>query len=248
VALQSEVLESLSDARRYRRWLADLALPHLGDHPIEIGSGLGCYAEEWAAQVPRLTATEADPERLVRLKERFADRPEILVRELSLPAGESADHSAAVAINVLEHVADDVAAVRSMAGLVRPGGAVVLLVPAFEFAMSRFDRSIGHVRRYTRASLRGVLEMAGLEPARVHYVNAIGLLNWVLVVRGLRATPRNGPLVRTFDRLLVPIQRRWERYLTPPFGQSVFAVARTPSPRVDQAGRVYQAGRVDPAL
>ena len=39
--LQTDVLEGLSDARRYRRWLADIALPYLGDHPIEIGSGNG---------------------------------------------------------------------------------------------------------------------------------------------------------------------------------------------------------------
>ena len=46
--LQSEVLEDLSDARRYRRWLADLAQPFLGEDPIEIGSGTGDYALEWA--------------------------------------------------------------------------------------------------------------------------------------------------------------------------------------------------------
>jgi hypothetical protein len=39
--LQSDVLEDLSDAHRYRRWLADLARPYLGEHPIEIGSGTG---------------------------------------------------------------------------------------------------------------------------------------------------------------------------------------------------------------
>jgi hypothetical protein len=38
-ALQSDVLEDLSDARRYRRWLADLARPYLGQHPVELGSG-----------------------------------------------------------------------------------------------------------------------------------------------------------------------------------------------------------------
>ena len=226
--LQSEVLESLSDARRYRRWLTDLVLPYLGEHPIEVGSGLGLYAQEWLTRVPKLTATEAHHGRLDRLRERFAAHPHVSVRELALPATDQADHSAAVAINVLEHIPDHVGALRSMGRLVRPGGAVAILVPAFPFAMSRFDRSIGHVRRYTRASLAGALTAAGLAPVEVRYVNPIGLFTWVVAVRFLHLTPRNGPLVRLFDRFAVPAQRSLERHLTPPFGQSVLGVARTP--------------------
>jgi SAM-dependent methyltransferase len=237
VDLQTEVLESLRDAVRYRRWLAGLALPHLGDHPIEIGSGNGSYAAEWAPRLWRLTATEAHPERLVALKERFADAAHVSVRPLSLPLdaedlsldatdGRRGGYSAAVAINVLEHIEDDVAALRSMAGLVRPGGAVVLLVPAFPALMSHFDRAVGHVRRYTRASLGQALERAGLARAELRYVNPIGVLSWFLAVRTLRMTPNNGPLVRLFDRFAVPPQRRLERHVRPPFGQSVFAVAR----------------------
>jgi ubiquinone/menaquinone biosynthesis C-methylase UbiE len=79
------VLDSLSDARRYRGWLAELALPHLGDDPIEVGSGNGDYALEWAPHVRRLTVTEADPARLAALRDRFAGHPTIAVRELSLP-------------------------------------------------------------------------------------------------------------------------------------------------------------------
>ncbi len=223
---QSEVLESLSEAWRYRRWLADLARPWLADHPIEIGSGLGDYTAEWLPSVRRITASEADPGRLVLLKERFKAEPRVDVRELRLPSDDQDGFSAAVALNVLEHIAPDVEAVRSMARLVRPGGHVVILVPAFEFAMSRFDRAVGHVRRYTTARLRDVLVDAGVEPVDIRYVNSVGLINWTLVVRGLRLTPRNGPLVRTFDRLVVPPLRRIEARVAPPFGQSVFAVAQ----------------------
>lgn len=228
-AIQSEVLESLSEAWRYRRWLADLARPWLGDHPIEIGSGIGDYTAEWLTSIPRLTASEADPDRLARLQERFATDPRVDVRELRLPTDVQGDHTAAVALNVLEHIAENVEAVRSMANLVRPAGHVVILVPAFQFAMSRFDRSIGHVRRYTKAALRDVLVQAGLEPVDIRYVNAVGLINWTVSVRCLHVTPRNGPLLRTFDRLVVPPMRRIESRLTPPFGQSVFAAARTPA-------------------
>jgi SAM-dependent methyltransferase len=225
--LQSEVLESLSDARRYRGWLAELALPHLGDDPIEVGSGNGDYALEWAPHVRRLTVTEADPARLAALRDRFAGHPTIAVRELSLQCEVTAAHSAVVSYNVLEHIRDDVAALGAMARLAAPGAAVVLIVPAFPSAMGRFDRAIGHERRYTRASLEAALRAAGLAVEELRYVNPIGLLSWYLGVRALGMTPRDGAALRAYDRVVVPVSRWTERLVRPPFGQSVLAVART---------------------
>jgi SAM-dependent methyltransferase len=172
--IQSEVLEGLATAVNHRRWFVELALPYLGDNPIEIGSGLGDYALEWAENLPRFTATEADPDRLVQLKERLADHPNIDVRQMLLPTNDSGQYSAAVSYNVLEHIEDHVGALRSMATLVRPGGRVVLIVPAFMFAMSQVDIATGHVRRYTKKSMRAAMTEAGLEVEKLHYANALG--------------------------------------------------------------------------
>ncbi|GAA1808283.1 class I SAM-dependent methyltransferase [Planosporangium flavigriseum] len=226
--LQSRVLEDLSDAVNYQRWLADLARPYLGNDPIELGSGIGDYAAAWLKTVPRITVTEADDGRLKALTRRFIDDPRVDVRPLFLPTEERAGHTAAVALNVLEHVEDDVAGLRSIGGLLRPGGAVVLIVPAFPSAMSRFDRTIGHFRRYTLATLGAALTAAGLRTEQLCYINPVGLLGWYVACRALRLAPHNGPLVRTYDRMVVPMARRLERRWQAPFGQSVFAVARTP--------------------
>jgi SAM-dependent methyltransferase len=169
--------------------------------------------------------SEADPERLAALRRRFAGHPVIRVRELILPSTEPGAHSAVVAYNLLEHLPDDVAALRSFARLVRPGGHVVVLVPAFAFAYGRFDAEIGHHRRYTRRSLVRAMRQAGLEVVTDHYVNALGLLGWTLVVRVLGGRPKPGPLLKLLERL-VPVLRRVEGRLRPPFGQSVFAVGR----------------------
>jgi ubiquinone/menaquinone biosynthesis C-methylase UbiE len=231
--LQSDVLEELSDARHYRRWLADMARAHLGEDPIEIGSGTGDYALEWLSDVVTFTATEADEDRYKALAERFSDNEDINVRYLLL--GEDRDpsdidearHSAAIAYNVFEHIPDDVGALRDMSRLVRPNGAVVLLVPAFPSAMSRFDRAIGHQRRYTKASLTATIADAGLSIQELRYLNPAGLLTWYVTVKLLRMTPRNGPLLRFYDWTIVPLARLADRLRTP-FGQSLFAVARVP--------------------
>jgi len=226
-ALQSAVLEDLVEAGNYRRWLVDLALPHLGDNPLEIGSGLGHYAADWAAAgVPCWTATEADTTRLDALRQRFAGDPVVSVRELAVPITETGQHSAVVAYNVLEHIPDDVGALRAFAGLLRPGGRVILVVPAFPSAMSAFDLAIGHQRRYRAASLRSATQAAGLRVEVLHHVNSIGLLGWYVLVKTLGGRPQAGAALTAYDRGIVPLLRRAEARRQPPFGQSLFLVAR----------------------
>jgi len=227
--VQSGVLEDLTEAVNYRHWLASLAAPYLGDDPIEIGSGIGDYAAEWLdIAVPRITVTETHDDRLKILHERFVDDDRVEVRRMTLPVDETGEHSAAVALNVLEHIPDHVGAIRSVTRMLRPGGHVVLIVPAFEFAMSKFDRTIGHERRYTRALAGEVLTAAGLEIEELHYINPLGLMSWYVVCRLLGSYPRNGVMLRSYDRAVIPVVRRLERKWRPPFGQSVFAVGRKP--------------------
>jgi SAM-dependent methyltransferase len=228
-ALQSQTLESIASAVQYHAWLTSLARPYLGEHPIELGSGLGDYAQTWLdSGVPAITATEVDPDRLALLKSRFTGDERVRVRSIDVFAPEPAEHSSFVAFNVLEHIPDQVGALRAAHTLVRPGGAVVMFVPAFEFAMSRFDRAVGHVRRYTVASLTDAFHAAGLEVEKAHYVNMPGLPAWVVGMRLLRMTPGEGRLLQVWDGQVVPRARRWESRHRAPFGQSVFAVARVP--------------------
>ena len=206
-----------------------MALPFLGDHAIEVGSGLGDYAEQWLASgVPELTVSEVDPTRLAILEGKFGDEPRVHVRALDVFHPPKGDYSAMVAFNVLEHIPDQVAALRAAHRLVRPGGAVVMFVPAFGFAMSKFDRAVGHVRRYTVSSMVGAMSQAGLSVEEAKYVNIPGLAAWFVGMRLLRMTPGEGRILTTWDTQVIPRTRRWEAKHKAPFGQSVFAVGRVP--------------------
>lgn len=232
-ALQSTTLEEIASAVQYHRWLTDLAAPYLGDHPLEIGSGLGDYAQTWLdAGLPSITVSDLEPTRLAGLRARFADDPRVDVRELDVISDpvppDLAPHSAFVAFNVLEHIPDDVGALRGAQRFLQPGAHVVLFVPAFPFAMSDFDRAVGHVRRYTVSSLTRTVVASGLDPVDVRYVNMPGLAAWTVGMRLLKMTPGEGPLLRVWDGGVVPVARALERRVRPPFGQSALAVARVP--------------------
>jgi SAM-dependent methyltransferase len=230
-ALQSQTLESVADAENYHDWLTSLALPYLGDNPIELGSGLGDYTERWLRSgVPRVTATEVDPARLAGLKERFRDDKRATVIGFDVLNPPPGDYSSFVAFNVLEHIEDHVGALRAAHTLLRPGGAVIMFVPAFEFAMSKFDRQVGHVRRYTVNSLTTAMRDADLEVEKVHYVNIPGIFAWFVGMRLLRMTPGDGRMLQVWDGKVIPRTRAFESKHKAPFGQSVFAVARVPAP------------------
>jgi hypothetical protein len=130
--LQSETLESLASAVHYNSWLTSLARQHLGDSPIELGSGLGDYAQAWLDEgVPQITTSEIDPTRLAHLRTRFADDPRVEVATFNILSPPPGEHSALVAFNVLEHIPDHVGALRGARTLLRRGGLVIVFVPAF---------------------------------------------------------------------------------------------------------------------
>jgi SAM-dependent methyltransferase len=226
-ALQQRVLESLESARNYNSWIASLALPFLGANPIEIGSGTGINAEHWlAAGVRQITVSDIGETALAALRARFDGDPRVEIAQIDILQPSERGHSAVVAVNVLEHIDDDVEALRAAQTLIAPDGHVIVFVPAFGFAMSRFDRDIGHARRYTRRSLAESFRRADLEILKLHYVNAPGLVAWLFAMRLLGLTPHDGRALHVWDRFVVPLTRSIESRVAPPFGQSAFGVGR----------------------
>ena len=215
--LQTATLENLAWTPHYQDWLTSLAQPYLGDDPFELGSGTGDYATRWLDRgVERITLTEIDPCRRQILTERFAGDPRVVVTTIDIRSPEPANYSSMVSFNVLEHIEDDVAALESAKTLLRPGGYVCHLVPAFPFAMSRFDREIGHFRRYRKQRLTDTAREAGLVIEDVRYLNAPGLIAWVALMRLLRGRPTPGPMLRFWDSSVIPIERRVESRIRGP--------------------------------
>ena len=159
---------------------------------------------------------------------RFAGRPEVRaeIYEIGGPPPDVEPVESVVAINVLEHIEDDVGALRSLATLVRPGGRVVMWVPGYQQLYGEFDRRVGHVRRYTPVTLADAFRGAGLEVERVRPVNLLGGIAWWAAVRRGGSTRPNPRLVGVYDRWVVPTTRAIERVVRVPFGQSVLGVAR----------------------
>jgi SAM-dependent methyltransferase len=77
------------------------------------------------------------------------------------------------ALDVVEHLDDDLASLRALGTQLKPGGWLLLTVPAFPFLWGRHDETHHHRRRYRRAGLTRVLSDAGLKPVKVTYFNSL---------------------------------------------------------------------------
>lgn len=221
------------EARNYRRYERDVIAPHVGASMLEIGSGLGDFSAQFLPSLARLVVSDNDPYCIEQLTKRYAGDPTVEVLELALPAeiplAEPVD--TVVAMNVLEHIVDDVAALRCLARVTVPGGRIVLWVPGYPQLYGDFDRKVGHVRRYTPKTLRACVEAAGLSVEMLRPINLLGGIAWWFAVRRAGVSYPKPAVVRLYDRIVVPTTRFIERLVRPPFGQTVLCVARVPDPR-----------------
>ena len=100
---------------------------------------------------------------------------------------------AVVLLDVLEHMADPVAALRQAHRALAPGGAVIVTVPAYEWLYGEWDRALGHYRRYTAGQLRSQAHEAGFEVQLLTHWNAFTLPAAVAVRGFQRLQPRSAP-------------------------------------------------------
>src|SRR5262245_20748912 len=104
------------DKPRYRRYQFELIAPHCGRSVLEVGAGLGEFAEQFR-DLDRLVVTDVDPAAVAAMARRFAGCPQVEVRQLELgkPPNLEQPVASVVAINVLEHIDDDTDALRALA-------------------------------------------------------------------------------------------------------------------------------------
>ncbi len=226
-----EMTRRLAAASRFTAWMADLVRPYLGSRLLEIGSGTGAVTRQL---VPRdlYVASEVDPLYLETLRNLTADRPYLEARytdvtDLSSFPSVAGGFDSVVCLNVIEHVDDDVGALRNVRASLAPGGRAVVHVPYGPWNSGTLDEGLGHRRRYTETSLREAAARAGLSTARVIRFNRISSIPWWVNGRLLRRRSAGRFQIGAVD-WLTPLVRRIDRFLPlPPL--SLIAVLERPA-------------------
>lgn len=217
-----------------REWLQRVRPPATGDRLLDCGAGTGRFAAEMAA-VCRVQVMDEQEESLRLLRQKFHPDQILRLADQRVPLPDGALEYV-TALDVLEHVADDAAAVREFHRLLRSGGIAVVTVPAGRELWSDWDEQLHHFRRYSRRQLSALFPSAQWEILHVNYTNVLAYpAVWLIrhgrrwfarrVTVGARAEDRLPP--RWLNRLLRLSFVGLGRCRVPlPFGVSLLLVAR----------------------
>jgi SAM-dependent methyltransferase len=220
----------MANAKNYNRWIWQILSPHLGKSVLEIGAGIGTFTR-YLKDCPKLYATDIADNCVSLLKSEFGAYPNIEIDYFDVTQIISTERwlrrevDTVVCLNVLEHIENDVEALRNIYSVTAEKSSLILMVPAFQFAYGTIDELDGHYRRYSKKDLVKKIRAAGFSICRIQYFNSIGLLAWYYTNRIVRDKSTSPVKAMLYDNYVVPFIRIAERLIEPPFGQSLIAVA-----------------------
>lgn len=227
-------LEHLSDVDQLNDWMFESIKPYIKGSVLEIGSGIGNISSRLIQRGIPLCVSDYSDYYCDLLKKKFADErliKDVFQLDLAEPDLQSTcpaligRFDTVFALNVVEHIKDDGLAIANARRLLKAGGQLIVLVPAFQILYNSFDKELEHFRRYTRTSAKKLFRAQGLEVMTSWYFNLAGILGWF--VSGTLLGKKELPARQlTLYNKLVPLFRFADRLTFNSAGLSVIIVGK----------------------
>ena len=222
-------LDVMSVAENYNQWILDCFKSYISDNVVEVGAGQGTMSRLLAKHCKNLVAIEPDKNNCLIIcdKMKSIQHAEIFCGFLSDFSKNEHPVNSLMYINVLEHIEDEVAELTVAKQLLSAcNGSLLIFVPALQALYGAIDRQVGHYRRYSKKYLVDLLEnKLNMKIVKIKYFDIAGVIPWYILSRVLKLTGQNPKTVKLYDKLIVPVMRRLEKYLPIPVGKNIFAIA-----------------------
>ena len=222
-------LEAMAAAKNYSKWIAEEFRPYLKGKIAEVGAGSGNFSNFLLnPRVESIHAFEPSARMHRILHHRYRHEKRVTTANAYLAEVESTfvnSFDAVIYNNVMEHVEDDASELESVFRVLKPGGCVLIYVPALQWLYSDFDRSLGHFRRYDKSTGSELLLKAGFTVEGIKYADVLGVLPWFILMKLMKRGLSKGN-VGLYDRVGVPITRRLESLVPAPFGKNILLIGR----------------------
>lgn len=227
----SSELGPMALAHNYYRWIMREFRPHLGNVVCELGAGIGTFSSLLLEEdIHQLILVEPAHNLFAHLRDHFITEARVQVVN-----GEVERHAdrlregrvdTIVSVNVLEHIDDDRRTLATITKILSFGGTLLLFVPALPWLFGSLDEALGHFRRYRKTELEEKVTEAGFRILDLKFMNFPGIVTWFVAGRILRSSTISPLMVRSYDRLIIPIVKAIESRITAPLGQSLMLIAQ----------------------
>jgi SAM-dependent methyltransferase len=217
-----DILESLESAHNYNDYLTRLIRESAESTDlIDFGAGIGTFSKRLRTVGYNVTCVEPDPLQRRRLEEQGFDTLENITGV--------ADNSVSFvfSLNVFEHIQDHSAALREIRQKLKPGGTLLIYVPAFACLWTSLDEKLCHYRRYTKKTLRRLVEQEGFVVEDARYADSLGFIA-TLVFRLLNknVSALTATSISFYDQWLFAPSRVLDRLFGRWFGKNVYVRCR----------------------
>ncbi len=229
-----ETLEAFSQAGAFNRWLYQKIVKYVQGKTLEIGSGIGNISAFLLKDLDDVSLSDLRPEYCRLLQNKFSYDSHlkgVYEMDLSLEDFNSKypelieKFDTVIALNVIEHITDDLLAIRNAKALLKKNGKLVILVPAGQWLYNSIDRELGHIKRYSKSGLNELMESAGLFVADCRYFNAAAILGWWVSGNILREKTISSAKLNIYNRM-IPFFKIMDWFISPFMGISVISVGR----------------------
>jgi SAM-dependent methyltransferase len=229
-----DTLNTIALANHLNSWMYNSIKPFCHGQILEIGSGVGNISEYFLNDNSSILLTDIREGYCESLREKFNGSKTLLGIETMNLVDEDFDKKfenyfgnfdSIFALNVVEHIFDDQLAISNCYKLLKPGGNLVILVPAYQWLYNNFDIQLEHYRRYTRKRLELLFMKSNFSICRSWYFNAAGITGWY--VSGKLQHHKIIPVwqIRLFNKF-VGVFKLFDKIIFNSFGLSVITVGK----------------------
>ena len=208
-------LEVIAKAESFNKWMYQQFKQNLKGEILEIGSGIGNISQLVIEEGYSVTLSDYNEEYCDNLRRMFSQKKnvrEIIRIDLLDPdfeskyAGYKEKFDSVFLLNVIEHIEDDLLAVKNCNHLLKHDGHLILLAPAYSWLYSSFDKQLGHYRRYSLTALKELLKKGKFSILSGSYFNFTGIGGWLLFGKILNQKMLSSGEMTAFNKI-VPLAK-----------------------------------------
>ena len=214
-------LEIMAAAIKYNNFLMALILDQMrpGAKVLDIGAGIGTFAKKLHDKGCDVHCYEPD------LMQSEIIKSNGISVAIDMDEIEKSSFDFIYSLNVLEHIDNDVDALKQWLTLLKPGGRMLIYVPAFQCLYSSMDKKVGHFRRYRKKELIEKSKLAGFDIVSGEYADSLGFFASVAYkYLNTGSGDINLSTLIFYDRFLFPISRALDFIMHSIMGKNVFLI------------------------